>query len=233
MKRLTGRDVLLLRLDDGDRLRVSGLLRSAGASVHHGPWDENTADLVFSTSFDAVVVGFPVAGPALSAFLRAVRATGSSCRRAGVVLLAAVGREREAEPFVGRGVNRVVSRAEDELRLVHTVEELLTVAPRHAIRAPTRVTIHTSGRALNAFCQTENLSISGMLLKGFGHHAVGTSLDFELSLPGESVPIRGAAEVRRSTNTTVERVEGIGARFLSFSTGDRFRLESFLARAAS
>jgi len=233
MRGLTGRDILLLRLDDGDRLRVSGLLRSAGAEVHHGPWDSDTADLVFSTPFDAVVVGFPVAGPALSAFLRAVRATGSGCRRAGVVLLAAEGHEREAEPFIGRGVNRVVPRAEVELRLVRTVGELLSVAPRHAVRAPARVTIHTTGRALKAFCQTENLSISGMLLKGFGHHPVGTSLDFELNLPGETAPIRGAAEVRRATNTTVERVEGVGARFLSFATGDRFRLESFLSRAAS
>ncbi len=233
MRRLNGRDVLLLRLDDGDRLRVSGLLRSAGASVHHGPWDENTADLVYGTPFDAVVAGFPVSGPALSAFLRAVRASGSGCRRAGVVLLAAEGHEREAAPFVGRGVNRVVSRAEVELRLVPTLDELLSVATRHPIRAPTRVTIHITGRALKAFCQTENVSVSGMLLKGFGHHPVGTSLDFELSLPGETAPIRGAAEVRRATNTTVERVEGVGARFLSFATGDRFRLESFLARAAS
>lgn len=232
MRGLRGRDVLLLHCEGELRDRTSGLLRAAGASIHHGPWDDDTSDLVFSTPFDVLMVAYPVTGNTLTAFLRAVRAPGSGCRRAGVVLLAADRYRRDAVAYVGRGVNRVIVESELERRLTHVLVELLEVAPRLRVRAPTRVTIHADGRALKAFCQTENLSRSGMLLKGFGHHPVGTTLDFELSIPGDAAPIRGSAEVRRATDTAIERVEGIGAHFVSFATGDRFRLESFLSRAA-
>lgn len=232
MEGLRGHDVLLLSFEDGERQTTSALLRAAGASLHLGPWDEDTADLVFSTPFDAIVVRFPVTGTRLSDVLRAVRAPGSGCRHAGVVLVADPSHARDANAYVGRGVNRVIQSDDLERRLAHVLTELLDVAPRLRVRAPTRVTIHSDGRALMAFCQTENLSRSGMLLKGFGHHAVGTTLDFELNIPGDAAPIRGSAEVRRATNVVAERVEGIGARFLSFATGDRFRLESFLSRAA-
>jgi hypothetical protein len=83
-------------------------------------------------------------------------------------------------------------------------------------------------RPLRTFCQTENVSETGMLLRGFGHYPPGTTIDFEINIPGQPDPIRGSATIARTTNLSLERLEGVGARFESFLGGDQGRLTEYL-----
>jgi hypothetical protein len=89
--------------------------------------------------------------------------------------------------------------------------------------------VHTLPSARRAFCQTENLSTTGVLLRGFGHYPLGARIQFEISLPGEKEPIRGEAEVCRTTNFAREKMEGFGAAFTNFHGGDQQRLEQYLS----
>ena len=104
-----------------------------------------------------------------------------------------------------------------------------SVAPRLALRAPTRVVLNLDERPLRTFCQTENVSETGMLLRGFGHYPPGTTIDFEINIPGESDPIRGSAVIARVTNPALEHLEGVGARFDHFLGQDRARLTDYLS----
>jgi hypothetical protein len=64
-----------------------------------------------------------------------------------------------------------------------------------------------------------------MLVSFLGQLPVGSTVRFEISIPGHETPIRGSARVVRTADPEREGVRGIGARFLSFlkSDGDRFR----------
>jgi hypothetical protein len=90
------------------------------------------------------------------------------------------------------------------------------------------VVLHLEQRPLRTFCQTENVSETGMLLRGFGHYPPGTTIDFEIDIPGQSDPIRGSATIARTTNVQLERMEGVGARFESFIGQDQIRLTDYL-----
>jgi len=224
------RQVVITRMDSPAYAAVADLLRYRDIDVFQAPWDENTLDLVQSTGFDVIIVGYPVEEQALRRFVKCARAPGSACRRCGMILVADDEHFESAQSFVGEGINRAIGTKDTPHLLATTVDELTSIAPRVTLRAPTRIVVRLEDRPVSAFCQTENVSTSGMLLRGFGHYPRGTTITFEINIPGESDPIRGSAEITRSTNVAVERLDGVGARFLSFSSADQTRLASYIGK---
>lgn len=222
--------IVLTRVDDATYARAAEVLSRADAELQLAPWDDNTLDLVQSTRFDVIVIGFPGPITPLRRFVECVRAPGSASRKSGVILLADPQHVEAAQAFVGVGINRAIADDNTDELLAASITELAEVAPRLALRAPTRVVLHLDERPLRTFCQTENLSESGMLLRGFGHYPPGTSIEFEINIPGQSDPIRGSATITRTTNVTLERLEGVGARFESFVGQDRGRLTEYLTQ---
>jgi hypothetical protein len=209
-------------------------VRSCLAPLHtwldESPWDESVGERLRTVRYDLLVVGYPVPGPpALGHLLHQVRHRESASFRCGAILVADDVAVDGGQAFVGRGVNRVVSVGEVDDVLAGEARRLLSVAPRYPVRAPAHVVVHTRPSARRAFCQTENLSTTGVLLRGFGHYPLGAKIEFEISLPGETEPIRGAAEVCRTTNFARERLEGFGATFTDFQGDDGQRLEQYLS----
>jgi hypothetical protein len=225
--------VLVSAMDDRETADLKGVLAPLHSWIDDAPWNDAIGDRLRTVRYDLVTVKYPVPGePALGRFLSVVRHRDSASRGCGIMMIATPDAIKRAMSFVGRGVNRVIS-GDDVTRALPEARRLLAVAPRVPLRAPTRVVVHTQSAPRRAFCQTENVSTSGMLLRGFGHYPQGTRLEFELSLPGVSDPICGAAEVRRVTNAAIERVEGFGARFTEFTGTDRGRLEQYLVEHAA
>ncbi len=221
---------LVTNLEGVDRGSVERALRPLGLEIVHAPWDLDVVERVHRTAFRLVLVGYPVVGVALGRLLRSLRDAGSASQRCGAILVTDPGRLSEAGRFLGHGINRVIAGDEVDITLTDTARLLLDVAPRLPVRAPVRIMVQVGDRPLRAFCQTENLSRSGVLLRGFGHYPKGTPLQFEISIPGEPTPIRGRAEVRRTTDLAAERVEGVGASFVGFEDDDGRRLTAFLDR---
>jgi CheY-like chemotaxis protein len=224
------KQALVTQTDDGLYRRIADLLRGSGIDVHKAHWDDTTLELVQSTPFDVIVIGYPVSHESLAGFLATARAEGSACRRAGLVLVAAPELDEEARELIGKGANRVVSTEDLEPALGEAVDELTGTAPRLMVRAPATIKLFADGRPLRVMAQIENLSTSGMLLRGVTQFPVGTTFDFEISVPGESAPIRGTAEITRATDPYHESIEGIGVRFVGFTGSDRIRLEMYLGR---
>jgi hypothetical protein len=222
--------VVMTRTDEETFTKAKAAVADSDIDLAFAPWDDNTLELVQSTHFDVVVIGFPGPITALRRFVQCIRSPGSASQRSGVMLLCEPRHIQAADTFVGIGVgiNRALTSEEIEVRLVPTILELSSVAPRATLRAPTRVVLHLEKRPLRTFCQTENISESGMLLRGFGHYPPGTTIDFEINIPGQPDPIRGRATIARTTNVSLERMEGVGARFDDFRDGDRARLTDFL-----
>jgi len=222
--------VVMTRTDESTFAKVRDAVRGADIDLQMAPWNDNTLELVQSTSFDAIIIGFPGPITALRRFVQCVRSPGSACQRSGVVLLCEPRHLEAAQTFVGigAGINRAICATDINETLAQSLLELSSVAPRSTLRAPTRVVLHLDHRPLRTFCQTENVSETGMLLRGFGHYPPGTTIDFEINIPGQSDPIRGKATIARTTNVAAEMMEGVGARFSDFRDGDRARLTEYI-----
>jgi len=180
--------------------------------------------------FDAIVAGYPLSDMPMQTFLDAVRGKDSPCRQAGVVILALRGMLPEAEMFVGKGANRALALESFPEELPHALLRLLEVPPRVALRALSRLKVQLSWGTSQTICQTENISMHGLLIKTDHPYPVGTQMSFELSVPGESAPVRGFAVVVRQTLEKRERVAGLGVRFSSFEGNDKQRLEAALVK---
>jgi hypothetical protein len=222
--------VVMTRTDESTFAKAKEAVRGTDIELRLAPWDDNTLELVQSTHFNAIIIGFPGPITALRRFVQCLRSPGSACQRSGVILLCEPRHLEAAQTFVGIGVgiNRAIKITDIDETLAPTLNELSSVAPRATLRAPTRVVLHLEQRPLRTFCQTENVSQTGMLLRGFGHYPPGTTIDFEINIPGQSDPIRGRATIARTTNVSSERMEGVGARFDDFREGDRARLTEYL-----
>jgi len=219
----------MTRLGRDTFVRALEVVRGSDTELHHQPWNDNTLEFVQATRFDAIVIGFPGPITELRRFVQCIRSPGSASEHAGILLLAEPDHLAAAKTFVGIGVgiNRAIATSDLEELFVPMITDLTTVAPRIPLRAPTRVVLNLE-RRLRTFCQTENVSETGMLLRGFGHYPPGTTIDFEINIPGQSDPIRGSATIARTTNVDHERLEGVGARFDNFLGTDRGRLTEYL-----
>ena len=222
--------VLVTRVDDATHRRIAETLRQIRVDLHRVRWDQTTLDLVQGTAFDVVIIGFPVSREALTRFLGAARAKDAACRRAGLVLITDTPSSEAAQALVGKGANRVVIADEIEGRLVTAIEELARPAHRIPTRLPARIQMVADGRPQRLMAQIDNISTSGMLVRGIAQLPLGTVVGFEMVLPDEARPIRGTAEIMRTTDQRREQVHGVGVRFVSFDGSDRLRLEMFIER---
>jgi hypothetical protein len=227
------RHVLVVGADEPAVERVAPMLRRAEFEVHTVAPSSFVLDLVLGTSFELLIVSYPLPTDLpVDNLLAAVRQDGSLCRSSGVLLLAAPGHVEAAAGWVDQGANRVVGSDWADARLWQAVGDLLKVAPRVALRALVQVDLdRRSGRDAELL-RTENVSASGMLLRGARGLGPGTRFEFMLGLPGETAPIRGQAEVVRHAPELAGE-DGFGVRFVGFSGEGQTALERYIARRMS
>ena len=208
--------------------RVVPLLERAAFTVRHVDGGAEALSAIGTTAFDLIIVRHPLAGATLSEVVEAVRAPGSSCRAAGLLLIADASAEREVGAFLVRGVNRIVSVDASSDRLLSVVAELLAVAPRHAVRTAVRLSLWCEGQAGAHAGETVNISRTGMLVIAHARPPVGSGLAFELSLPAPAGPVRGTGEVVRHAAEPGEPDGAFAIRFVSFSGAAWEQLARFL-----
>jgi len=143
-------------------------------------------------------VSHPLRVASTAGFLSEVRRAGSPCRSSGVVLVAPERWRGDAEGFIGRGANRVLTTGEVVQSLSGTLRPLLRVAPRTALRLPVRIEVRSSAGVRTLLCETVNLSVRGALVRVRHTFPVGTAVRFQIFLPGSGVATGAARIVRHS-----------------------------------
>jgi len=222
--------ILLTGLGHNDVHRLVTLLESFDVDFHRIPWNGRLLAAVRRTAFDVLIAGHPALDMTVDAVIAALRDADAASRHAGLVLFADPETTSDAHRLLGRGVNRVVTRTDPDRVIQESVLSLIDVPRRFQLRAPVEISPaanHTTGPA---FCHTENLSMSGMLVNCMRPAPVGSLLDFALLFPEEERPIRGRARVARIADPRREKVLGLGAAFESFLQSDRSRLRTALSR---
>jgi CheY-like chemotaxis protein len=206
------------------------VLRAAKLHAEHEPTATSALEAIGFLPFDAIVAAFPLPDMEMQDFLDAVRREGSNCRKAGVVLIAPQDLFEQAQQFLGRGANRVLTPEDLTDQLPHVLSRLCEVPPRVAVRGKLRLEVGLSPRAGRRTCHSENVSFTGMLIRSDRTYPIGTQLSFELTMPGDSTPIRGLAVVVRRTLEERETVSGFAVQFLSFHDDDKTRFQHLLTR---
>jgi hypothetical protein len=223
------RHVLLIGAIEGGLARVAPMLQRAEFDVHTVEPSKFVLDLVLGTTFELLVVGYPMPEIDISELVRTVRGTSSETRNAGVLLLAEPGFLDAAQGLVAIGANRAVSLDWSSSRLWQAVGDLLNIAPRVTVRAFVSADVEAVDGNHRSLFQTVNLSSTGMLLRGNEGFTHGAHFDFVFSLPGDPRPLEGTAEVVRTTDPERERVEGVGVRFVHLREDGKYRLDRFIS----
>jgi CheY-like chemotaxis protein len=222
------RSVLMVGVADAQAAKICEILARADVFAERIADPSEALELTRQLPFDAVIIGYPLVTGDLYTLLKGVRQTSSPSRHAAVLLLASRTSIGDAREYVGRGVNRVVSDDDPEQILQGAVAELLGVAPRIPLRVPLRVEAALDKGMWRSLCQTENLSMTGMLVRTPQAFPEGTQVRFEITLPNDIAPLRGQGVVVRQADYFRERVHGVGVRLVSFDEKGRRRYESYI-----
>lgn len=211
-------------------LRVVPLLQRAELQVEQVETDQEAARAVMDRHFDLIVVQHTGGAVDLASLVAAVRSDLSACRTAGLLVVADQDHAAEVSRFLGRGVNRILESSCHVDRLLDGIADLLTVAPRRFLRSVVQLDVWVGYGMKRILSVTENVSISGMLVRGGREFELGKRLFFELLLPAHGTSVRGDLAVVRRTDRLREGVEGFGGKVLGYVGDGEDRLRSFLAR---
>lgn len=203
---------------------LAAALEPIGFALHSEASSETALDRAAWFPFSFMICAFPIDAPAR--FFDTLRGPGTVCRSAGVVLVVNDSQVGDAELYLSRGANRVLTVSQVNEEICSVITELDQVSERIRIRVPVEVA-YDRGRQTEKW-RCENISGTGMLLKTSSRRRPGSLLDLQFTLPGIDRPIRIKAAVVRMTTFGREDFTGLGVRFLSFSGDGQYRLERFL-----
>ncbi len=225
----TTRNVLVVGVSRDEYDKVAPFLDRDTFDVDRFPSAGGALELLAEVPFEVLLVRHPLHDMEFASFLLSVRAEGSPCQQAPLVILAA-GDDDDASRYVGHGANRVIGIEETARTLQILVSGLLNVAPRMAARFMTRLEVKLGGAKDMITCKTANISDSGMLIETDRRYEKGTRINISFHLEDDDRPITGVAEVVRHTQVGRDSVDGIGLRFLSFAGDSQRRFQAFLQR---
>lgn len=224
------RHVLIVGAEKDAMGRIAPMLRRAEFNVHTAEPSPVVFDLVLGTSFELVLVSYPLRDMDLDLLIEHLRREGSWCQKAALVLLAEPDHLDDALAMMDLGVNRAISLDWSEGRLHQAIGDLLEVAPRISLRVLVHLKIEITDQSRRALYQTVNISRTGMLLRGDDDLDPGTRFSFFFGIPDGRRLVEGTGEVVRRTNTMREGTSGVGIRFIRIAGEGEEQLESFVTR---
>jgi Tfp pilus assembly protein PilZ len=180
--------------------------------------------------FDMVLVEAGDGGRDLVQLLAALRKSGAVNFDTRAGLIANAGEFAHTAILGQRFGAKTFDATRGRGELQRAVRNLLHSRVRMPLKVMSQLAISNELSPTQLLCQTRNLSRSGMLVVTQSRFPVGSRVQFTLSLPESSAPIRGEGEVVRHTDRRFENADGVGVHFLSLhSDGDR-QLAAFLER---
>lgn len=204
------------------------LLVPFGCATERSPEGYGANAILERKRFDLVVAGFPIEEPPLPALLKSMRWKESASRTSPLLVVADRSARDEAEEHLNRGVNRVIGRDATDWEIDSVLRELLEVEPRVSYTTLVKIRLPHGRRTELTMAQLDNLSTSGMLIRGHEDVQIGAPMPFELPLSGDPTPIRGLAEVVRPTTREREGLSGFAARFVRIDGDGAERLRRFV-----
>jgi DNA-binding NarL/FixJ family response regulator len=225
-----GCKVLVAGIERENYEEFSPVLQRRELQVDLVPTAEAGITLAASVKFNVIILSAESREQTLEEVVRGIRAAKGQSRGAAVLVLAKPEQVDEAQALMEKGVTRVMLVDDPPEIIGQQVAGMLEIAPRVETRLSTRLDTALGDSANQLFCQTENVSASGMLVRTQRRLSLGETVAFEIHVGDqEDGPIAGRGEVVRYARPDREGVDGIGIHFLGFASGGKERLGTFLA----
>ena len=212
--------------------RLPAILPGAEFKVRVSPDTDTAGALAQENSFDLIMLEHPADGSGIRELLKALRWSGSRCHGAAIVILTPSDLLDEAEALLVDGVGRILNLHAPDPFLARAIRETIEHDERLPVKALVRIPGHELGQRGTLMVQTENLSVSGMMVRCDKPVPIGGRFSFSLDLPGLPGPVQGKASVVRYAKATSEHIDGFAARFLSFTGEGEKHFRSFLEQEA-
>ena len=189
--------------------------------------------LAVKKRYDVIIMDAEPCDWPLAKVVSGFRSADSSSRDAAIMILAEPDQVDAARVLKSRGVNRVVLTSDPPLMIHKEMLSLLRVAPRTSVRLHTNLDTTLGKIGHELFCQTEDISTSGMFVKTLDRPQLGSTVVFRIHLPNEGGSVFGRGEVVRHSSTDKTIGDGLAIRFLSFASTGAQRLQDYLEDPAT
>lgn len=215
--------ILSIGVDEESLSRVSGHLEREEYALEMAPTPRSALSLLNEIPFDLVVLTHPQPNLVLGDFLTELRQKTSESKGAKLLLLAADMGHEELQQLQEHALE-IISR--DDALIGDLATRVLSGDPRIPIAVIVRLEADLPyGKSLR-ICQSENLSISGMLVRTEDTLPVDTKVVTNFAIPDGKDPIEAKAKVVRLTGPG--EIPGIALHFERLKRKDRTRLQEFL-----
>jgi len=184
--------------------------------------------LAKKSRYDVIIMDAEPCERPLEDVIRELRASRSLSRDAAVLILAEPDQVDAVRALKSHGINRIMLVSDPPEIIRAQMATLLDVAPRATVRVPTNVESALGGTGREIFCQTENLSMSGMLVKTRHRPQLGSPVVFKIDLSDPVGTIFGRGELVRHATRGRGKIDGIGIKFLSFEDDGALLLRDYL-----
>jgi len=208
--------------------KLAPVLRRDAVQVDWVATPEAGVNLAGEHRYDVILMdAVPCAWP-LERVVRSFRESASPSRNAAILVLAEPDQVDVARALRSRGVNRVMLVTDPPEIICDQMANLLEVAPRVQIRLATNVEAALGNTGRELFCQTVNLSSTGMLIRTQNRPPLGTPVVFKIHLSDWVGTIFGRGEIVRHATTGQGGVDGVAIRFVSFSKDGAQHLQDYM-----
>jgi len=219
--------ILTLVPPGGDLSRLDPFLSRSQMEISQARSGSEAVDLASHRRFDLTTATLPLPDMSPDRLVTELRSLDETDQFSPIILLAD-GPDLEAARSLAIPAVQVLGLSDSDSVFRHIISEALGVAARLAVRIPIRLEVGIEAGRTFRFCETRNISRSGILISSSRPLPIGLSFRFELTFPYTLAPLSGFAEVVRHTNAEAEGTTGFGACFLSLSEEDDVRIQSFI-----
>ncbi|HPR64349.1 MAG TPA: PilZ domain-containing protein [Thermoanaerobaculia bacterium] len=209
---------------------LPGLLSRSTFQTERPDTLADSLELARKEHFDLIILGNLRGRDQLEESLNILRCEGSPSRSSSIVAMVPEDQVTFHREFLGKGLNEVISESTSLDKLERIIANLTHIAPRISSRILITLHVQMSYRKGVLFCQTVNLSRSGMLVRTPIYYPVGTRVDFQFRLPDSPIDIAGEAAVARHADSQREGLKGMGMIYEDLDPSTRSHFYQFLDR---
>jgi CheY-like chemotaxis protein len=213
--------------------RLAPVIRRDAVQVDWVATPEAGVSLAAKHRYDVILMDAMPCDWPLEKVVRSFRDAASPSRGAAILVLAEPDQVDVARALRSRGVNRVMLVTDPPEIICDQMAHLLEVAPRVQVRLATNVEAAVGNTGRELFCQTVNLSSTGVLIRTQHRPPLGTPVVFKINLPDQFGTICGRGELVRHASSSQGGVDGVAIRFVSFAKDGAHQLQDYLESLTS
>jgi DNA-binding NarL/FixJ family response regulator len=213
--------------------KLAPVIRRDAVKIEWVATPEAGVNLASEHRYDVILMDAEPCDWPLEKVVRAFRDGSSPSRGAAILVLAEPDQVDVARALRSRGVNRVMLVTDPPEIICDQMANLLEVAPRVRVRLATNVEAALGNTGRELFCQTVNLSSTGMLIRTQHRPPLGTPVVFKITFPEKFGTINGRGEIIRHASIGHGGVDGVAIRFSSFANDGADMLQNYMEAMTS